>query len=356
MAQFGSAGPGALPPSRSNLSSFMPSTVGPSLKATIEDFRSHGADTRPALLALLVDRVIEEGPGDADSARRLGILLPRLMEGVAPALAREAAERLAGRADLPAELVHRLASGPIDSAAPLLRLSPALDEAALLQLAAGAEPARLQAIAARRDVSPELAKRLASTVHHAREAHQRRPQATADFFTATPEERATLLHRLLTLPPLPLAERVGAQGGAFTDSLLAAAKREDRAALALLLERALAVPAEAAARIVEDEAGQALAIAARALGLSFAVLSRILFRLHPGVGRSSSDMARLADLFDGLPLASAQHMVAIWRGARRAGVPRPAADTPSMRDFAVPRPAPGSAQAGDTLAEPRRQG
>ncbi|MBS7542031.1 hypothetical protein [Ancylobacter oerskovii] len=332
----------------------MLSNDGPSLKAPIEEARRRDPDTRPALLTLLVDRVVEQGAGGDDEAvARLGVLLPRLMQAVPPALARQAAERLARRPDLPAALARLLASGPIDIAAPLLRLSPALDEAALIALATGAEPARLQAIAARRDVSPELAKRLASTVHRARESHQRPAPAGPDFFTAAPEERAGMLHRLLALPPLPLAERVGAQGDAFTDSLLAAAKREDRAALALLLERALAVPADVAPRIVGDEAGQALAVAARALGLSFAVLSRILFRLHPGVGRSSSDMARLADLFDSLPLASAQHMVAIWRGSRRPGAPRGAAEAPSMRDFAVPRPA--AAPAGESAAEPRRQ-
>ncbi|MCB4768949.1 DUF2336 domain-containing protein [Ancylobacter sp. Lp-2] len=331
----------------------MPSTVGPSLKATLEDARRRDADTRPALLALLVDRVIAQGVGDDDAARRLGVLLPRLMEAVPLTQARQAAERLARRADLPAELIHRLAAGSIEIAAPLLRLSPVLDEAALIDLAADAEPARLQAIAARRDVSPELAKQLASTVHHARDGHRQSPSAAPDFFGASPEERTALLHRLLTLPPLPLAERVGAQGEPFVENLLAAAKRDDRVALALLMERALSVPAETAMRIVADEAGQALAIVARALGLSLAVLSRILFRLHPGVGRSSSDMARLADLFDALPSASAQHMVAIWRGTRRPGAARPALEAPSMRNVAVPRPAP--AQTGDGASEPRRQ-
>lgn len=330
---------------------------GSSLKTFIEVARRSSPDTRPTLLRLLVDRVVEEGAGDATGAERLATLLPRLLAGVDTDAARAAAERLAARADLPASLVDDLARGPIAVAGPFLRLSPVLSETTLRDIAATGDAERLQAVSSRREVSPALAKHLASTVHHTREATPPPPPPVQppmpDFFEASPEDRAAMLHRLVTRPPLPLAERVGAPGEGFANNLLAASKRGDRDALVVLVERALAVSTETATRIVEDETGQALAVAARALGLTFALLSRILFRIQPEVGRSSHDMARLADLFDSLPLSSAQHMVAIWRGPRRQAVARPAEDAPSMRDFAVPRP---QAHAEAEPGEMRRKG
>ena len=159
-----------------------------------------------------------------------------------------------------------------------------------------------------------------------------------DYFTASPEERTTMVTRLLTLPPLPLAERPAAAGDGFTDTLLEAARNGEPAAIAALLEPALGISTENAARVVTDSTGQAFAVAARALGLSFAVLSRVLFRLHPATGRSASEMTRLAQIFDMMPIASAQHLVASWRSGRRATRER-AEEAPSMRSFGTPRPA-----------------
>lgn len=176
--------------------------------------------------------------------------------------------------------------------------------------------------------------------------------AVPDYFTASPEERATMVARLLTLPPLPLAERPAAASDGFTDTLLEAARSGEPAAIAALLEPALGISAENAARVVADATGQAFAVAARALGLSFAVLSRVLFRLHPATGRSASEMTRLAQIFDMMPVASAQHLVASWRSGRRA-IRERAEDAPSMRSFGTTRPAPHAA--GETT-EGRQHG
>ncbi|WAC27296.1 DUF2336 domain-containing protein [Ancylobacter sp. SL191] len=169
----------------------------------------------------------------------------------------------------------------------------------------------------------------------------RTPAASPDltFFNASPEERTALLARLVTLPPLPLAERIGGGGDALTEALLDAAKADDKARLAGLLAEALDLAPATGRRIVADESGQALAVAARVLGLSLAILSRMLFRLHPATGRSAGEMTRLAEMFDSLPVGSAQNLVAQWRGARRARNER-VEDAPPIRSYAVARPAP----------------
>ncbi|QIB36310.1 DUF2336 domain-containing protein [Ancylobacter pratisalsi] len=176
--------------------------------------------------------------------------------------------------------------------------------------------------------------------------------ARADYLAASPEDRTFIIARLVTVPPLPMAERVAPAGEEMTEALLEAARNGTPAQVSALVEKALGVTSENAARIVDDPSGQALAVAARALGLSFAVLSRVLFRLHPVAGRSAAEMTRLADMFDSLTAAGAQHLVASWRSGRRAAREK-AEDTPSMRSFAQPRPAP---QPAAELTESRRPG
>ncbi|WP_018389848.1 DUF2336 domain-containing protein [Ancylobacter sp. FA202] len=333
-------------------------------------------DTRPAMLRLLVHEFLRQPVlGEAAEARFITLAV-RLIEGVDLAVAARHVRELAAHPALPRALARHLAAGPLALAGPILRLSPVLDEKDLAELAEQAGPTHLAAMAARREVTPALAKRLAELTHrrsagtapevpvaeartddspaaqppvrtsvdarpadHPAAPAETVPPAGADFFLAGPEERASLIARLVTLPPLPLSERPAAPPVSFIDALLDSAKAKGTGELAALMERALGVTPENAARIIADDTGQSLAVVARALGLSFAILSRVLFRLHPVAGRSAGEMARLAEMFDELPLASAQHLVASWRGGRRP-IRERAEDAPSMRSFNAPYAAP----------------
>lgn len=337
----------------------MPSTSGPGLKVLIEEARRRHDDTRPELLRLLVGAYFTATRHSAAEQSRFATLARRLIDDIEIEAALPLVRDIASRPDLPPSLALHLARGPIQLAEPVLRLAVVLDDAALKTLS-NTSPAHLAAIAARREVSPALAKQIAAVVHETREAAPVVPvEAKAseivtpdvpesveikpahikpDYLAASPEDRAAIILRLVTLTPLPLSERVQAPDPAFTDDLLEAAKAGSPEIVARLLEQALGVTSENAARIVGDESGQAFAVAARALGLSFAILSRVLFRLHPVAGRSASDMTRLADMFDQLPNASAQHLVASWRSGKRVLKERVGEDAPSMRSFNVGRP------------------
>ncbi|MDQ0347222.1 DUF2336 domain-containing protein [Ancylobacter vacuolatus] len=359
----------------------MPSLSGSGPNDPHDTARRSYQDTRPAMLRLLVHEFLRQPVlGEAAEARFITLAV-RLIEGVDPAVAARHVRELAAHPALPRVLARHLAAGPMALAGPILRLSPVLDENDLTELAEQAGPAHLAAMAARREVTPALAKRLAELTHRrsagpapeafvaealaaevlAAESAAAQPPAAAsvavrpadlpaapaeasppagtDFFLAGPEERASLIARLVTLPPLPLSERPAPPPVSFIDALLDAAKAKGTGELAALMERALGVTPENAARIIADDTGQSLAVVARALGLSFAILSRVLFRLHPVAGRSAGEMARLAEMFDELPLASAQHLVASWRGSRRPLRER-AEDAPSMRSFNAPYAAP----------------
>lgn len=337
------------------------------------------------MLRLLVREFLRQPvPGEA-AETRFTTLAIRLIEGVDLAVAARHVRELAAHPALPRALARHLAAGPLSLAGPILRLSPVLGEKDLSELAEQLGPAHLAAMAARREVTPALAKRLAELTH--RRSHVSPPEDAGEaavaekpallseespgapqaapveapaaepaplpvpeFFLDGPEERASLIARLVTLPPLALSERPAAAAPGFIDALLDAAKAKDARALASLMERALYVTPENAARIIADETGQALAVVARALGLSFAILSRVLFRLHPVAGRSAGEMARLAEMFDELPLTSAQHLVASWRPGRRLQRER-AEEAPSMRSFNAPY----AAAVATTSAESRQR-
>lgn len=415
---------------------------GSGLKDLIDEARRRHDDTRPEMLRALVGLYVQQpAHGDAEQAR-FATLARRLIDSVDVPVAAKHVRQIANRADLPRQFVLHLARGPLAIAGPVLRLSPVLDDGDLIDLAREAGPDHRAAIAARRDVSPDLAKHLAalidapaaqppagaemdaptanatpssevgeealvdrpegeslavagamiaaSDVHDGMQPTQQveetaneaapiepgpqqaapsaetaaaetaaaetpateaAPRAEAPvastagaapapnlgFFTASPEERTILIARLLTLPPLALAERVAPPADSFTDALLEAGKADDREKLTALIAGALELRPATAAAIVADESGQAFAVAARVLGLSLAILSRLLFRLHPATGRSASEMTRLAQFFDSLPVMSAQHLVAQWRGERRATRER-TEDAPPIRSYGVPRP------------------
>ncbi|MCK0209048.1 DUF2336 domain-containing protein [Starkeya koreensis] len=457
----------------------MTSTPGSGPSDSTEATRRLPPDTRPEMLRLLVHEFLKHPVRNEAAEARFVTLATRLIAAVDVPVAAKHVRELAPHPAVPRALALYMATAPLSLAGPFLRLSPVLGEDDLAMLAETAAPSHLAAIAARRDVSPSLAKRLAALVHRRREAgwveeaptvgteaervtgepeddagdaptlagfpealesalslsmaeqdragqnvsenveaddndlpaiateremtapaSEPEPEllapasvevapapvvaevalpesdlpesplpdaaepvmaepapeeapaapalaASAEFFAAGPEERAALIARLVTLPPLPLAERPAVPPPGFIDALLDAARNTGTGALAALLARALGVSEDNAGRIVADETGQSMAVAARALGLSFAILSRVLFRLHPVAGRSTEDMARLAEMFDSLPLASAQHLVAAWRGMRKAARER-AEEAPSMRSFAQPHAVPqAGAKAGE---------
>ncbi|MDF2621098.1 MAG: hypothetical protein K0S00_3757 [Xanthobacteraceae bacterium] len=416
----------------------MSSTSGPGPSDSNDQLRRPAGDTRPEMLRLLVREFVKRPIRNEAAEARFVTLAARLIEAVDTPVAARVVRELAPHPEVPRALVLHLATAPLSIAGPFLRLSPVLDEADLAHLAESAGPSHLAAMAARRDVSPTLAKRIAELVHRRGEestqaeaaieapaeemASERmeggddqpvvppveavpeapvaveaeatvvieptpgvveptaeggnpkaatEPEATVpptadteavpapaplppiDYFAAGPEERAAFVGRLVTLPPLPLAERTVAPPPGFIDMLLDAAKASSAEDVAGLLERTLGITEANAQRIVADATGEALAVAARALGLSFAILSRVLFRLHPVTGRSAAQMTRLAEMFDGLPTASAQHLVASWRAGRRISRER-AEEAPSMRSFAQPHAAQQAAT--DAADRTRRNG
>jgi hypothetical protein len=140
---------------------------------------------------------------------------------------------------------------------------------------------------------------------------------TALFFSAGAEERRLILTNLDAAdagsirPMTASAETI--------DDLETAVLTHDAAKFTRLLEHSLGIAPEIAARIVQDQSGEPIVVAAKALGMKAEVLHRILLLLNPVIGQSVARVYKLADLFDELTQNSATRMVSIWRkGAARS--------------------------------------
>lgn len=163
--------------------------------------------------------------------------------------------------------------------------------------------------------------RLAGTVVSAEVARPSEPKAEPDlielFFSASPDERRLILTNLDivagTDPRRPPA------GSDVIARLETAALQHNAGEFARTLERALGISAALAERITADATGEPIVVAAKALGMTAAVLQRVLLFLNPQVGHSVERVYHLADLYNDITPAAADRMLAIWRqtGGRR---------------------------------------
>ena len=68
--------------------------------------------------------------------------------------------------------------------------------------------------------------------------------------------------------------------------LEAAALQRNAGEFSRMLERALGISRELAERVARDHSGEPIVVAAKALGMTAAVLQRILLFLNPVIGQS----------------------------------------------------------------------
>src|SRR5439155_5151410 len=81
------------------------------------------------------------------------------------------------------------------------------------------------------------------------------------------------------------------------------------------LERALGISAQHAQRMVMDEGGEPLLIAAKSLGMAPDVVLRILLFLNPVIGQSVTRVFDLAKLYDAMTREAALRLVASLRSS-----------------------------------------
>ncbi len=246
------------------------SSAYPSLDSLVDLACRDGVDIRPTLLRVLTDLYVQKPVHSAEEETQYAELARGLIDTVDATTLAVVADRLSAYPAAPAAILARLA---IPSPRPAAQPTP------------------------QTEVNPTA-----------------RNDLLEIFFAANSEERGLILTNLDVA-----AETEGRRPAAASTEVI---RRLENAALqrnpgefARMLERALGISRALAERIACDPSGEPIVVAARALGMTAAVLHRILLFLNPAIGQSVERVYDLARLYDDLAPGAAERMLAIWRQA-----------------------------------------
>jgi hypothetical protein len=284
-------------------------TQPPAASAGLEDLlgpaQGHGIDMRPTLLRVLTDLYLQRATHTAEDERYFTELALRLIDATDVAARAALSTRLASYASPPRAVIERLARDVIEVAAPILKHPTCLtatDRVAIAQSCGGVHAEMIAAL-------PPAALP-AHTSDAATEAGE-----LAELFRAagSPERRLILINiDYSALPPTPLPASMQRSDVWRLESCVLQHNTE---AVVRELERALGVSRVQARRIVDDELGEPIVVAAKAMNMPSDVLQRLLLFMNPRVGQSVDRVYLLAELFGEITVDAARRMVAIWRTA-----------------------------------------
>ena len=350
----------------------------PNLDGLDDLARLRGVDTRPTLARVLTDLYVQKRAHTLDEETHYTELVLRLLDGIDVATRAVVAKKLATYPAAPRAVVLRLARDVIDVAEPVLRHSPCLPGVELAAITKECSLLHAAAIAARGNpvgtTTHALNERAPavrpSAVPLPRSSQWRQIIGEAEnfvtpsaeiglgelFLRSTSEERRVILASLDPAEPIPPR----AVPSESIERLEAAALARRPADFAGELQRALGVTGETARRMIDDDSGEPLLIAAKALGMSSEVLVRVLLFVNPTVGESVARVFALAQLYPDVPQAaalqllaslrsSATHQPALWDDGAEAG--RRAGTEAARRGLAPAQPV-----RRDTATPLRRQG
>jgi len=333
----------------------------PNLDGLIGLARQDGVDVRPTLVRVLTDLYVQKKTHTREEEHRYTELSLSLLAGVDVATRAAVAKKLATYPQAPPLVIRRLARDVGEVAEPILKFSPLLTSDDLFAILKEFGPEHATAIGAR-----NLSGATGSGQPVAGEPVANEPQAAAaedEEDSAHPTAAAPETQTPDAIAPAEPDRAAAAKSEplALGDYFLNAASPERRLLLANLdetaqgsssqpletaakdaihaletaalqrrpdvfvreLQQALRIPAHRARQIVHDDAGEPIAVAAKALAMPSDVLLRILLFLNPVIGQSVERVFSLVDLYDQLSIQAALHLVASWRSAH--GAERPTA-------------------------------
>ena len=357
----------------------------PNLDGLDDLARLRGVDTRPTLARVLTDLYVQKRAHSLDEETHYTELVLRLLDGVDVATRAVVAKKLATYPPAPRAVVLRLARDVIDVAEPVLRHSPCLPGAELVAIANECSSLHAAAIAARGGPVGTTTHAIVERAPAARPSASPLPRSSqwrqiigeAEAVAAPPAEtglgelflRSTSEERRVILANLDPAEPIPPRAvpSESVERLEAAALARRPAEFAVELQRALGVTGEVARRMIDDDSGEPLLIAAKAIEMPSQVLVRILLFVNPAVGESVARVFALAQLYPDLPRAAALqllaalrtaapprtiHQPALWDDGAEAG--RRAGTEAARRGLAPTAPAQPVRR--DTATQLRRQG
>jgi hypothetical protein len=270
---------------------------------------------RPTLLRVLTDLYVQKLTHTPDEEQHYTELALRLLDAVDAPTRAAVAGRLARHLSPPLRVIQRLAADLPDVAAPL-RAHP------LLQPARTSEPASPIMPVVQTAVADEPA-------DDRQDAGEMAPVIGADvagelnelFFAANAFERRLILLNLDIVAPMPHGSVALSRDAAVTQRLEAAALSRDREGFSLLLAQSLRIPQGQARRIANDDLGEPMVTAAKALTMPRDVVYRILLFANTSIGHSVERVHALATLYDEITVHVAEHMIAIWQALQKKDRP-----------------------------------
>jgi hypothetical protein len=318
----------------------------PGLEGLLGLVRRDRVDIRATLLRVLTDIYVQVPTHSPQEERQYTEQALRLLGSADVPTRLAVAKRLATYASAPRIIIERLARDVVEVAEPVLKHSPCLtpnDLDAIVQ-SCGAPHAAVIARRGETTASEEAAVAVAGELNEL-------------FYAARGSERRLILLNL-DYSNAPVLELPAPMQRADIWRLENAALSHNSAAVARELERTLGVSASQARRMIHDEQGEPIVVAAKAMNLPTDVLQRVLLFINPVIGQSVDRVYQLATLYSEISVDAARRMVAILRDAdpapRKAARPEhvsrpPSADTARRGLFNIAEPLvsrrdPGSAQ------------
>ncbi len=241
----------------------------PNLEGLLDLACRNGVDVRPTLLRVLTDLYVQKPVHSVEEEAQYVELAQRLIEAADPPTRTAVAARLSSYPGAPGPVLKKLAelTG--------LTVTPAAETAS--------------------DADPE-------------------EDLVELFLQSTAAERRTILLNLDA--PAPTVRRPYTPDTAETcRQLETAALARDTGEFIRVLQRALTISPALAQRIVADLSGEPIIVAAKALGMTSAMLQRVLLFINPAIGHSVQRVYELVDLYAEISTYAAQAMTDIWRGA-----------------------------------------
>jgi hypothetical protein len=265
----------------------------------------NGVDMCATLLRVLTDLYLQRPIHTPEDEHYYTELALRLIEATGVSERAALAARLASYPSAPKPVLERLARDGLEVAGPVLEHSRCPRSAEVKTAAAETRGgAHAETAATRPGNAPQTVRVVEAC------------ELSELFYAAEAPERRLILINLdyaaLIPQPLPAMQRTDVW------RLESAALEHNVETLIVELERMLAVSRAQARRIVNDELGEPIAVAAKAMGLPAEVLQRVLLFWSPWVGQPVDRICELADLYDEISTDAARRLIAIWREDERA--------------------------------------
>jgi uncharacterized protein (DUF2336 family) len=243
-------------------------------------------DMRPTLLRVLTELYVQKPSHTADEERHYTELALRLLDAADIGTRTAVARRLAQYALPPRRVLERLAGDISVGNGQRQPLRPA--DFTMLNHELGGPAA--------------IAVQIATSLNDL-------------FFAANSDERRLMLLNLDVIAPFAAGRMNLAREDGLSSRLEAAVLSRNRESFAQHLAQALHISRVQARRVADDDLGEPIVTAAKALNIRRGALYRIL--LFVNVGRSVARVQALTALHHDLPVQTAEHMVAIWQSLPR---------------------------------------